>query len=324
MKVRTLSPREVAKLDAVAGSGTGPYFQRQLEVIDPRVFLILERDMNFAQDVPVNTGIVAPGAATYTWTKMDRVGSMKLISGSGKDLPSVEISGEQFSASNDQYGVQLEYNQDEIEAAMFARVNLDATKADAVRRASIENKNALCYFGQAKKSKYGLLNDPLVTKTVAANGASPSSPLWTGKTALEKYNDIKAMYLRIRVKSQGKVNPNRLLMPIAQFEDANTSAFNPDGTNVTVREQVRRTLGVELVARPECSIAGGGLTVNGVTYDTGLMYESKAEFVEFLISRELTRHELQKQGFAIVVPYDEKVVGLVLRAPVAFDQIYGW
>ena len=322
-KTRELTGAEVAKLDAASGTGTGPFFSRQLEVIDGRVFLILERDMNYAADIPVNTGLVAPGATSYTWRLMDKVGSMKMIGGSGKDLPTVEVNGEEFTVSVEQFGAQLEYNTREVESARLAGMNIDQQKADALRRASIENKNALAYFGNAKKNKKGLLNDASVTKTVAANGAVGASPLWSTKTALEKYTDIKAMYLRIKAASKGAVNPNRLLMPIEMFEDINTSSFNPDGTNVTVREQVERVLGVKCAGRSECSAAGGGLTVAGVVYNTFLMYESAAQFVEFIVARDLTRHELQVQGLSILVPYDEVIVGTVLRSPVAFDQMYG-
>ena len=324
-----------ARLDAVSGVGTGPWLEDQLNSLDPRVFMVIEREMTYAQDVPVNTGIVSPGAASYSWIKRDKIGAVKRIAGEGKDLPTVDVTGEQISATVEQFGAALTYNTREIDAARMAGVNLDTSKADAIRRAFVENRNHVCYFGDSKTQKTGLLNDSAVTKTVAANGANPSSPLWAGKTVLEKYNDIKAMWVRLFTKSGGKVKPTVLLMPPDHYAMAITESFNPDGTNVTLAEQVQKVFGLDLRPRPECckdntfekedgSKVTGGVKVSGTQYNTGLMFESNAQYVEYLIALDITRRGLQEVGLAAFVPYEDRIVGTVLRAPVAFDQIYGW
>lgn len=335
MTKNILSAEMKARFDAVAGVGTGPWLEQQLEALDGRVFQVIEREMTYAQDIPVNTGIVSPGAASYSWVKSHRVGAVKRIAGDGKDLPSVSIHGEKFTSTVEQFGAALEYTTREIDAARMAGVNLDTSKADAVRRAFVENRNLVAYFGNPKSSKTGLLNDADVTKTVAANGANPASPLWTGKTALEKYNDIKAMWVRIFNKSAGKVKPNVLLLPPEHYAMAITESFNPDGTNVTIAEQAQKTLGIELRARPECSkdntfeledgtTVNGGVKVGNTYYSCGIMYESNPQYVEFLVALDITRRDAQEVGLSIVLPYEDRIVGTVLRAPVAFDMIYGW
>lgn len=323
--IRELTKDEMSTLDALGGIGTGPFFMRQLEQIDPRVFEIIERDMTYAVDLPVNTGLVNPGATAYTWRQYDKVGSVKLIAGNGKDLPAVDIGGQEFTSTVEQYGAQLEYTTRELESARFAGMNLDMSKADAIRRAFVENKNRLCYFGQPLINKFGLLNDPSIKRTVVDNGAGmPPSPLWSKKTTAEKFKDIQKMLIRIAIASQGKVKPNVVLMPLDQYMQAVTESFIINGVNITLADQIKAVLGVELRGRPECKNAYMPDPLNPAkVYDIFLAYESSPMYGEFIIARDTTRHAIQEAGLSVLVPYDEVLVGTVIRCPMAFDIAFG-
>ena len=303
-----------------AGTNIGPFLARQLESIDSRIQAVIERELPFLKLMSANVSEVMPGSTSYTWEQEDHVGNWRKIGSHGKDLPTTDVSIEDFTYSNDHYGASYEVTTKEMRAAIMAGRPLETRKADAVRRKYNEIRNSLAMFGDAAKGKTGFVNDANVTPTVVATGAAASTE-WANKTGEEMYEDIAAIVNTVKNASLNTINPNVVALPIAQYNLAFSTKFNSDGNvGATVMQVAEMGLGVEFIAVPELA---DSVTVSGTDYDQIIAYERDPLFIEFMQGMDITMRPGQWNGLTWTVPFEAELVGTVIRKPVAFAAGYG-
>ena len=110
------------------------FFARQLEFVKAQTYDIKYPNLMSRQFVPVSND-VNPGAMEVTYRQFDKVGQARIISNNAKDLPRVDVVGNEFTrpvrTAGDAYG----WNIMELRAAMMAGMPLTSKRAAAARRA---------------------------------------------------------------------------------------------------------------------------------------------------------------------------------------------
>ena len=129
------------------------------------------------------------------------------------------------------------------------------------------------YYGITKSNTYGLINNPLVTSSLAVQGASGST-LWSQKTPVEIMNDINSLINETWAQSQYDLSgmANRVLVDPANFNYAATTPATLAATQTILKfileNNVAREQGRELKILPSrwCIGAGVGGTQRLVAY----------------------------------------------------------
>lgn len=107
-----------------------------------------------------------------------------------------------------------------LEEARASRmgVNSASEKREGATLALDIQRNAVGFFGYnaGDNNTYGFLNDPNLSNWVVfANGASPVSPLWSGKTFQEITRDLRTMYIAVRTNTNDLIDPRTVQITLA-------------------------------------------------------------------------------------------------------------
>ncbi len=170
------------------------------------------------------------GATKHTFKLDDLQGDYKRITGSSRDLPVSHISGTEYSINVELGGGMLEFNIQELDAANFGGLPLEARKARAVRRAYLENINTLgINTSNANANLIGLMTSGIdsaaVADTVAdPNGISSGAALkyWINKIGREIIEDITDARIAIHTGTQGRWGG---VFPDDNLDDSNRASF---------------------------------------------------------------------------------------------------
>jgi len=314
--------RIVAVLDgATAGTSAGPFLAQELESIDRRVHRVLERELRFARLMNVNSTEVTPGSQSYAWTQEDRSGRFLPVAASGKNLPTVDVSTEKFkNYLNTLHGAAMEITTQELRAAIMANRPLSERKADAIRRAYNEARQALAMTGDEQRNKTGLINDSNITPVVASTKTAGGTT-WAVATGQEIYDDCAAAVVGVRNATKNTVIPDTIALSNENYTQAMSTKFNPEGNvDKSVMQVVEEAFGVTFVPISEME---DSVTVSGSDYNQLLCYENDPMNIEFMQGLDLSQRPGQWEGLTYSVPYEAELVGCVIRKPVCFYSIYG-
>lgn len=157
------------------------------------------------------------------------------------------------------YQTMSEWGERELEQAGEAKIDL----ANRVGIASVltlnKFQNASYFFGVAGLQNYGLLNDPSLSSALTPATKAAGGVLWTNATAIEIYDDVRALFVKLQTQSKGVIttdSPLRLAMsPTAQVNLLKVTTFN-----VSVSDMLKKNFPkLEVVVAPEYSTGSGEL-----------------------------------------------------------------
>lgn len=178
-----------ARLDAAESA----FFARELEHIHQRTYDIRYPNLMAREVIPVNNE-AGPGATSTTYRQFDEVGEAKFISNNAKDLPRVDILGDEFTRPVRHVGDAYGWNIFELRAAAKANRSLDQRRAAAARRAvEVLLDRVACFGSPAHGIVDGLLNNAdIPSQAVAAAwaGATPDQILADVGDAIERIVDV--------------------------------------------------------------------------------------------------------------------------------------
>jgi hypothetical protein len=232
--------------------------------------------------IPTNNE-VPEGAESFTYRQYDLKGKADWIGDKANDLPSVNTTSSETTIKPYTFGASYEFSRQELLAAQFAGVPLDARKGAAARRAVEQFFDAVAQLGDTAHGLKGLLNQSSTcTYTVPADGTG-ASKLWSAKTGDLVLRDMQGIAQQIITDTNEVEAPDTLVLPSTAFALINTTPFN-DYDSRSILEvflagsQYIRTV-VPWVA---CNYAGGS--------DDGRMvaYRRSPEVLEHVIPAEFT------------------------------------
>ena len=221
--------RELRQDASIMTTGTGYFFQRQLEYIFERTLKANIPAPNFSKFFPVDSS-VGEGAKSYTQRLMEPVGEAKIISSYGDDLPRVNVVRREKRRAIQMLGDSYGYSVQDIMAARFAGEPLDTQLGMAAREAIERKHNRLCWYGDQSAQLWGVLDHPYIPRFIFSQSLNEDS------TADEIIGQLNAMINGVNTLTKTTGQVNRVGLPPDEYTYIH-SARIPD-TNITIAEFV--------------------------------------------------------------------------------------
>lgn len=213
-----------ARMDDAFG-GNSVIFALQTQYMLKRIINRPYPDMKARRLIP-QTREVPVGATSFAFPIYDQIGEVKPIANYADDLPSTSVIAEKHFVEPVDLGSSFQYSIRDIEVATMGGYPLAEREAVSNRDISERKYESIAFNGEPEaKGVYGLLTHPNITKTTAPNGASGGSA-WSGKTALEIYDDLVSIVVQQTQDTNEVERPDTYIMSLDRFLIANTRTFN--------------------------------------------------------------------------------------------------
>jgi len=286
--------------------------QRSLDHIEQKVTDVLYAEMRALKYVPVIGGI-DPGAKTYTFAVMDRVGRAAAAAERGRDLPRADVSLTENTSAIKPYGASYAYTTQELrEIAMAAarglNLALDQARAETAAQMIARKIDELVAFGDANDTRIkGFLNSSSVTVGAAAG-------TWSGLTDLQLLAELFALANTQLTVSKEVFSPDTILLPTAQHQLVATTPYGTAGLktvlaffNEAMREQGRN---VEVASWPLLATADALRTG-----PRAVAYKRSADVAGAIVPLAFQAQPPQAQGLEWVVPCEAVCGGTAVKQP---------
>tara|TARA_B100001059_G_scaffold236685_1_gene289051 strand:- start:6377 stop:7285 length:909 start_codon:yes stop_codon:yes gene_type:complete len=202
----------------VRNDDVGLFLSRELETILSKVLEVQYSDLKYAQIIPVATGEVAESSESYTYRVFDAQGKMQVIQDKASDLPRADILRKEVTLPVRSLGGSFAYTVSEVRAAAAVPgMNLEARRANALRRASEEAVNEIALFGNAPSGMKGFLNSDQIDKVVP-------NKWFDNATTDEMLEILNEAPTRIVQGSRMKETPNTILLDYNSYRIISTTA----------------------------------------------------------------------------------------------------
>jgi hypothetical protein len=289
------------------------FFARQLEHIKSQTYDIRYPELKARMLVPTSNEVGA-GATSVTYRQYDRVGRAKLIGANAKDIPRVDVHGEEFNrpvrTAADCYGWTVM----EVQAAAFAGVSLNSQRAAAARRAIEELLDEVAAIGAPDFGiPTGFINDANVPTQDVPVGTGGDEE-WSGKTPDEIIKDVGDAIGRIRVASLDTEMPDTVLLPPAQHALISTTPRSTQ-SDTTILEFILKAFPMITAIDSWYRLVDAG----AATTDRMIVYKRSADKLQQEITQEFNQLPVQEQGLEFLINAMAKTAGTAFYYPLSAD-----
>lgn len=145
-------------------------------------------------------------------------GASPVQAGGSNGLPIVQASYDKGAFKAHAFSVALRVMWQDMQRANFVGRSLDQVLSDGVRKAYDKHMDQNVYTGITEYGSTGLINDPNVTQTTAANGAGGTAA-WSTKTPKEILKDINDAITAAWAAAEYDESavPNHIILPYEQY-----------------------------------------------------------------------------------------------------------
>lgn len=303
----------------IMDADSGFFFERQLEYIQAKTYDVIYKDLMFRNAIPVNNE-GGPGISSFTYRSYSKVGKAKLINAAGSDLPRSDAEGKEYTFKVESIGASYGYDIDEINAARYSGAPLDARRAESARRSVEEKLNDIAWYGDTNGNLPGLFPNTTIPSTTYGN-----TTRWAPKgadTVLTPENilkEVNLLFASIDQESQGKHRPDTLLLPRDVWNywmttrSAATAATDMTIAKFLVANSPYLSSINDMEAINECAdFAGDGSNVR-----VAVAYEKNNMNLEFILPQEVQFFNVQERNLEFIIPARARVVGTIVRYPMA-------
>lgn len=299
--------------DFTEDAGETASFARALEYVRTKTYDVRYPNLKARTFLPLATDIPA-GAESWTYRSWDWVGMARIIESFADDLPTVELLGREVSHTIRSLGAAYYYDVQEIRAAAFMGVPLDAKKAAAAKR-SIENRiDKIAAVGDVPSGLPGFINNanvPLITTLDTNFNGDWLNP---ATTPAEILRDLHYIANSIFLASKGAHAPDTMILPAAVYAMISTtpiSDLQPETTIlaafVAASPYIRNV--DQWIYLDTADEAGTGPRV--------IVYERSPEVVELVLPLEFEQLPPQPRNLSFSVPCHARIGGVDIRYPIA-------
>jgi hypothetical protein len=313
-------PNTGLKIDWRQDAGESAFLERQLESIEAKIYDYKLRELKFRRLFPVSNE--GQGSETIAYDIVRGAGIAKIIANGADDLPRADTFVERFYAVVRPVGISFGYTTQELRNAAFSNVPLEARRGVAARRGMEEKLSDIAWNGDSEYNLLGILDNPNIPQSEAADPASGSSTAWDGgdKTALEIIADISGALSDVVETTNQVHEPDTVVLPVAQYEYIRKTPYSTlvpqsilryltdplNGFNIKTIEQA-----------PELKDSGPA------GEDQMLVYEKSDEVLTFRIPMELRAMPPEQRNLEFLINMEAECAGMVVRYPLACSFTYG-
>lgn len=284
---------------------------RQLEYVKAQVYEKKYPAFKAISLLPLASG--TPAAAEVIRYKIwDATGSAKLLDHYGTDLPSVSAFARDATSPVRGFGNSYGYSIQDIRAAAFAGVALDARLAMAARRAHEYLLDQLVAFGLPSVGMPGFVNHPSVALVTPATGT------WSSATGEQMVADLNKLASAVVNGSKGVHAPDTIGLPTRLFEIAASKLMgsNYDRTALKVfLDQNPHVKNIESWIHLETAGASGGNRI--------IAYERSSEVAEVEVPQPFEQFPVQADGLMFNIPCHSRSGGCVVHTPLGISYMDG-
>jgi len=294
-------------MNILDSAGTA-FFERELMAVKAQTYDVQYPQLTYDKVFPVSTD-TNPGATSITFHTYDRKGMAKVISSNAKDIPRVDVDGEETTIPVRTLASAFGYTVMEINSSMMVGKGLDRRRADAARMANEEKMNAIAWNGDTASGLIGVMSHPNIPR-----GNSLYSN-WTTRTPVQIRDAITAAFNAVFSATKGVERPDTLALPPSQWAHIMGTALSDDNS-MTIANWIASNSpflrGIQnIVMVPELEGAG----TNGV--DVALIYTNRADKLVIEIPQDIMFHEPQLKGLEYETIVTSTFAGLNLFYPLS-------
>ena len=289
----------------VRNDDVGLFLSRELETILSKVLEVQFADLKYAQIIPVATGEVAESSESYTYRVFDSQGKMNVIQDKASDLPRADILRKEVTLPVRSLGGSFAYTVNEVRAAAAVPgINLEARRANALRRASEEAVNEIALFGNAPSGMKGFLNSSEIDKVVP-------NKWFDNATTDEMLEILNEAPTRIVQGSRMKETPNTMLVPYDVYRVISTTARSAS-SDETVLSFFLKTNPFIRSIEPINELAAANSVLSK---DRIVCYDRSPEKLQLHIPRTLELLAPERKGLEFSVAGHMRVGGTAIYYP---------
>lgn len=290
---------------------------RQLNHVRAQVLQTKKPPLNAFTVFPVQTDI-PEGAETATQLIYDAAGMAEIITNYSDDLPRVDVLAAEIPVKVKTLGIAYGFTKQEVENAMFARVNLSAMKAVQARRGIDVTLNKLAWKGDAKHNLIGFLNNKNISEyTLKADGTG-SSMKFEDKTPKQIVRDIKEIINVVHKATKGVQKVDTLLLSTDVYTHL-TSTEKNEYSNITIMDYIRGVFPTLKRVIEVSELDGAGEGGKDILVAGAFMPEN----VKLEIPKRFDQLPVQERNLEFIVNCTARAVGVTVSDPVAFVRVVG-
>lgn len=298
-------------------SDQNAFFARELEHIKAQTYDIRYPELKARMFVPVSNE-VDRGATAVTYQQFDRSGRAKIIANNAKDIPRVDVSGQEFTRPVREVAVGYGFTIKEIRSAALARRPLNAMKAAAARRAVEEVLDEVAAIGAPEYGiAEGFINNGAVNIDTLGAGQDWAT-LVAGSANRTIVAQVQAAVTRVIAASKGVFRPNTVLVPEDQYSLISMTPFG-DNSDKTILEFILSKFAEITAVEPWYRLDAAG----GASADRMVVYHRSPEMLQQEIPGEFEQMPAQEQGLEMVINTMASTAGTAFYYPVSADYTDG-
>ena len=293
--------------------------EREFNQIEREAYEMPRENLDAIQSAPIKGGI-NKGALTYTVKTITQLGMARVLTSDAKDLPSVSFAIKKDTVDIKPVGDCYKFTVEELDAAAFAGIPLESLDARTARQKIDEKIDEIIYVGDEDWGLLGLLTNPNVTRTVAANNAGGTSKKWKDKTLDEITADVQKMYDAVFTatkgpRGSGTVTPDTLKLAREAYTSLTPRTKGVDSDVTFLKAIMDRFAPQGLKSIECCNSAANVGEVSGSPADRALLYKKAQENVFSIVPVVFRVLPAQYQGLSIIYNCIARTGGTAWRRP---------
>lgn len=314
------SKEEGRRIDWRQDAGESAFLERQLEMIEARIYDYKLRELKFRRLFPVSNE--GAGSETIAYDIVRNTGMAKIIANGATDIPRADTFVSRHYAVVRVLAISFAYTTRELRNAAFSNVPLEQRRGAGARRGMEEELSDLAWNGDSTYNILGLFSNPNVTQVEAAAPGTGSDKTWGGgdKTAFEILADISDNISAIVDRTNQIHVPDTAVFAVPKYEYLRRTPYSTQVPVTLLRFILDPLNGFALTTieqAPELNDTGVGGTAQM------WIYEKSEEILQFRIPMELRPMPPEQRGLEYIINMEVESAGLVIRYPLALQLVYG-
>lgn len=300
--------RRLTHLDAAESL----FFLRELAQVKRKSYDKVYPELKARKFIPASEEPAGPADETIIYRQYDHVGMVKMIASYADDLPRVDVLGREFSSPVRALGCSFGYNLQEVRASAKTGRSIPQMRANAARKVTEEQIDALLAIGDADTGIPGFLTAASVPATSVATVAGDTT--WAEKAASDPdliVDDVTDAIVDMVALTHGREYPDTCLMPEAQFALISTTRLVDQP--ITVLDFLKKAFPRITTWEAWYRLDGAGAAAT----DRFMLYKKDPEKCFSEVPQEFEALDVQPRNLEYVTPCHARVGGTIFPFPLS-------
>lgn len=293
------------------------FFGRQLEYTKARTYDKKYTELKARALIPVSFE-AGPGAESIKYEQFDQVGVARIVTDYANDFSSADVKAKEFVSPIKSLGAGYQYSIQEIRAAAFAGKPLQQRKANAAKRAILQEENRIAYFGDTSHNLGGLFSNANVPDVaLPADGVGALTTFAAKITTPDLIvRDLNSIMNAIVNQSNGVEVGDTMLLPVQQYTLISATPRSTTSDTTIMKYFLQNNMfvkGMEWVVELD---SAQGLIAN----DTAFAYRRDPDAVTLEIPQDFEQFAPQLKGMAYKVACHQRIGGVLIYYPLSMAK----